>query len=259
MPKVLNKYVGIGGRLRVRTMPAKNWDALSYKPEEANSELSEDLISFLKETNGWTNTSPEFIATKEMMMANGKDLVTDVSISVESDHLSEFSASFGLFFNLPLSKRFSIGTKFLIGRSINQELDIDATYKGNIKDIGYTMNVEDGIPTSLDITRFNSTDANYEMTWDMLTMGGKNSTTYGTGLSLTYRYKSNFSWKLFCDYDYSRKTFTLKYDPYRYLYLATPNMDQLYVGMGTDINELSFEKEKKLNYFTIGGSFTINF
>lgn len=254
-----NKYVGIGGRLRVRTMPAKNWDALSYKPEEANSELSEDLISFLKETNGWTNTSPEFIATKEMMMANGKDLVTDVSISVESDHLSEFSASFGLFFNLPLSKRFSIGTKFLIGRSINQELDIDATYKGNIKDIGYTMNVEDGIPTSLDITRFNSTDANYEMTWDMLTMGGKNSTTYGTGLSLTYRYKSNFSWKLFCDYDYSRKTFTLKYDPYRYLYLATPNMDQLYVGMGTDINELSFEKEKKLNYFTIGGSFTINF
>ena len=254
-----NKYVGIGGRLRVRTMPAKNWDALTYKPEEANSELSEDLISFLKETNGWTDTSPEFVETKEMMMANGKDLVTDVSISVESDHLSEFSASFGLFFNLPLSKRFSIGTKFLIGRSINQELDIDATYAGNIKDIGYKMNSEDGIPTNLEITRFNSTDANYEVTWDMLTMGGKNSTTYGTGLSLTYRYKSNFSWKLFCDYDYSRKTFTLKYDPYRYLYLATPNMDQLYVGMGTDINELSFEREKKLNYFTIGGSFTINF
>ncbi len=31
-----NKYVGVGGRLRVRTMPAKNWDAISYQPEQAN-------------------------------------------------------------------------------------------------------------------------------------------------------------------------------------------------------------------------------
>jgi hypothetical protein len=160
---------------------------------------------------------------------------------------------------LPLSKRFSIGTKFLIGRSINQELEIDATYKGNIKDIGYRMNVEDGKPTSLEITKFNSTDVNYSATWNILTMGGKNSTTYGTGISINYRYKSNFSWKLFCDYDYSRKSFTLDYEPYRYLDLATPNMDQLYIGMGTDLNGLSFVREKKLHYITIGGSFTINF
>lgn len=254
-----NKYVGIGGRLRVRTMPAKNWDVLSSKPDEANAELSNDLMSFLKETNGWTDTTPEFIATKEMLINNGKDLVTDVNFTVESDHLSEFAASFGLFFNLPLSKRFSIGTKFLIGRSINQELEIDATYEGNIKDIGYRMNVEDGKPTSLEITKFNSTDVNYSATWNILTMGGKNSTTYGTGISINYRYKSNFSWKLFCDYDYSRKSFTLDYEPYRYLDLATPNMDQLYIGMGTDLNGLSFVREKKLHYITIGGSFTINF
>lgn len=47
-----NKYFGIGGRLRVRTMTAKNWDAISYKPEQANTELSNDLDSFLKWING---------------------------------------------------------------------------------------------------------------------------------------------------------------------------------------------------------------
>jgi hypothetical protein len=99
----------------------------------------------------------------------------------------------------------------------------------------------------------------YEAQWDYMTMGGQTSTTYGTGISLTYRYKSNFSWKVFFDYDYSRKTFTLKYDPYRYLYVATPNMEELYTGMGISIDAYEFEKTKKLHYYTIGGSFTINF
>ena len=254
-----NKYVGVGGRLRVRTMPAKNWDAITYKPEQANSDLTNDLMYFLKEVNGWSDTTPKYVAEKEMIMANSKDIVTDQDIIVESDHLSEFSASVGLYFNLPLSKRFSIGTKVLVGRSIMQELDLDAKYKGNVKDIGYKMEVVDGEPTSLAITRFNPTNMDYEAQWDYMTMGGQTSTTYGTGISLTYRYKSNFSWKVFFDYDYSRKTFTLKYDPYRYLYVATPNMEELYTGMGISIDAYEFEKTKKLHYYTIGGSFTINF
>ncbi|MBQ6745477.1 MAG: phosphatase PAP2 family protein [Bacteroidaceae bacterium] len=254
-----NKYVGVGGRLRVRTMPAKNWDAITYKPEQANSDLTNDLMYFLKDVNGWSDTTPEYVAEKEMIMANSKDIVTDQDIIVESDHLSEFSASVGLYFNIPLSKRFAIGTKVLVGRSIMQELDLDANYKGNVKDIGYKMEVVDGEPTSLAITRFNPTNMDYEAQWDYMTMGGQTSTTYGTGISLTYRYKSNFSWKVFFDYDYSRKTFTLKYDPYRYLYVATPNMEELYTGMQLSIDGLEFEKTKKLHYYTIGGSFTINF
>lgn len=254
-----NKYVGVGGRLRVRTMPAKNWDAISYQPEQANKELTDDLTFFLQQVNGWTDTTPEYVAIKEMMIANSRDMVTEQNISVESDHLSEFAASVGLYFNLPLGKRFSIGTKALVGRSIMQELDLDANYKGNVKDIGYNMKVVDGEPTSLSITRFNSTKENYDVTWDYMTMGGKTSFTYGTGISLTYRYKSNFSWKMFIDYDYSRKTYTMKYDPYRFLQVATPNMQELYAGVGVDINPLEFEKTKKMHFWTIGGSFAINF
>lgn len=254
-----NKYVGVGGRLRVRTMPAKNWDAISYQPGQANLELFNDLTLSLQLANGWTDTTPEYIAMREMIATNVNDVVTEQNITVESDHLSEFSASVGLYFNLPLSKRFSIGTKALVGRSIMQELDLDANYKGNIKDIGYNMTVVDGETNSLSITRFNPTKDNYDVTWDYVTMGGKNSTTYGTGISITYRYKSNFSWKVFCDYDYSRKTFTMKYDPYRFLNVATPNLEELYAGIGIDISPLEFEKTTKLHYWTIGGSFTINF
>ena len=230
-------------------MSAKNWDAISYKPEQANTELSNDLDSFLKWINGWDNTTPEYLATRDMMIANGKDVVTEQNITVESDHLSEFSASVGLYFNLPLGKRFSIGTKALVGRSIMQELDLDANYKGNIKDIGFNMNIVDGEPTSLEITRFNSTKENYDVTWDFMTMGGKTSFTYGTGISLTYRYKSNFSWKVFADYDYSRKIFTLKHDSYRYLRVATPHMEELYAALSLDFDPLEFEKTKKMHYY----------
>ena len=254
-----NKYIGVGGRLRVRTMPAKNWDAISYRPEQANQELSQDMKNFMLYINDWTETTPEYIAATEMIMNNGRDVVTEQNITVESDHLSEFSASVGLYLNLPLSKRFSIGTKALVGRSIMQELDLDANYKGNIKDIGFNMSVVDGNPTSLEITRFNSTKDDYDIQWDYLTMGGQTSTTYGTGFSITYRYKSNFSWKVFLDYDYTRKKFNLRYDPYRYVYVATPNLEELYAGVGIDLSPYEFERTMKMRYFTVGGSFTINF
>ena len=90
-------------------------------------------------------------------------------------------------------------------------------------------------------------------------MGGQTSTTYGTGFSITYRYKSNFSWKVFLDYDYTRKKFNLRYDPYRYVYVATPNLEELYAGVGIDLSPYEFERTMKMRYFTVGGSFTINF
>ena len=254
-----NKYVGIGGRLRIRTMQAKNWDAISKTLDGQVIDFRDDLNYYLRQANGWNENTPEYISSRDLIMQNAKDVVTDQQITVESDHLSEFSATLGLYFNVPLSKRFAIGTKLLVGRSITQELDLDATNVGNVKEAEYTMNIVNGEPTNLNITKFESTDYDYEATWDYITMGGKTSTTYGTGISLTYRYKSNFSWKVFLDYDYTKKNFTLSFDPNRYLYAATPDLIPLYKTMSDDIYGYEFEKEKKLHFFTVGGSFTINF
>ena len=85
---------------------------------------------------------------------------------------------------------------------------------------------------------------------------------WGLGLSLTYRYKSNFAWRLFCDYDYTEKTFTMTYDPYHYLkdgldWNAYTLVTLLSPKSGM-LDPIEFKKSKKMNYFTLGFSFLVN-
>ena len=51
----------------------------------------------------------------------------------------------------------------------------------------------------------------YTSDWDYFTVGGNNTMKFGTGISLTYAYKENYAWRVFLDYDFSRKTYTLLY------------------------------------------------
>ena len=185
-------------------------------------------------------------------------IISDEEISVESDHLTEFSANMGLYLNLPLSNRFSLGTKFLIGRTMTQELDINAAYKGTTKKMDTHIVFDNGELSDLAISNLRDGEK-YDIEWDYLTLGGNNSTTFGTGLSLTYRYKSNFLWKVFVDYDYTKKTFTLTYDPLRFMKVTTPDLGALLETMDVRLDPSVYEREKKMHYFTIGGSFAISF
>ena len=249
-----NKYIGIGGRLRVRAMTAKSWG--NFVGQAPN-----DCEEFLENVYDLYNATKE---SEEDMMSLGdfyrkmEDVITDEQITVESDHLTEFSANVGLYLNLPLSKRFALGTKFLIGRTMTQELDINAAYKGTVKNMDSHIEIDNGELTALDLSNIH--DGNkYDMEWDYLSMGGNNSTTYGTGISLTYKYKSNFMWRVFCDYDYSKKTFTLKYDPWSFMKVMTPDLSTVYEVCGMPTAPLEFEKKKKMHYLTVGASFAISF
>ncbi len=201
--------------------------------------------------------------------------VTDSYGVVKSDHITEFTGSVGVYFNLPLSKHFSLGTKALIGRSVTQELDIDGYAEGNEKDISYKMtldntpghNMTTGDPSvSVDNLAYpNNTGEKWTDEWEYLTIGAKSSTSYGTGLSLTYRYKSNFSWRFYCDYDYTRKEFTAKYDPFHMMRTglttgASYLMEQFSDygdGMGLQVRE--YKTKKSMNYWTLGLAFLVNF
>ena len=249
-----NKYIGIGGRLRVRAMTAKSWG--NFVGQAQN-----DCEEFLENVYDLYNATKE---SEEDMMSLGdfyrkmEDVITDEQITVESDHLTEFSANVGLYLNLPLSKRFALGTKFLVGRTMTQELDINAAYKGTVKNMDSHIEIDNGELTALDLSNIH--DGNkYDMEWDYLSMGGNNSTTYGTGISLTYKYKSNFMWRVFCDYDYSKKTFTLKYDPWSFMKVMTPDLSTVYEVCGMPTAPLEFEKKKKMHYLTVGASFAISF
>jgi membrane-associated phospholipid phosphatase len=253
-----NKYVGVGGRFRVRAMSAKNFGDLAEM-----SDINEGVIP-----EGWADIC-EMYDDVGMDLTLGKlndggAAVSEMGAVVKSDHLAEFTASAGLYFNIPLNDRFSLGTKCLIGRSITQELDIDGYAKGYVKDIDYSLTIKNGeiVGGSLDYPKNTPTNDQYDTEWDFLTLGATNSTSWGTGLSLTYRYKSNFSWRIYCDYDYTKKTFTMTYDPNNYLKSAlTPNAYGV-VSMLTPypplMDETVFKRSKKMNYFTAGISFLVN-
>ena len=251
-----NKYVGVGGRFRVRAMSAKSFGQYSEMAfynqlgawDSAIADMYEDVNKFYEET------------------IKGGSPIEDMGGIVKSDHLAEFSASCGLYFNLPLNQQFSLGTKLLIGRSFTQELDIDGYAKGRVKDIDYRIIFENGdmfLEKPGDLSYPYDAGEEYYSEWDYLTVGAKSSTTWGTGLSLTYRYKSNFAWRLFCDYDYTKKDFTMTYDPYHYLQDGLTPKAFSVVSIGSPqyalLYPVQFRKEKKMNYFTLGMSFMVNF
>jgi len=283
-----NKYVGVGGRLRVRAQSVKNFG------DFANFVAVEDYYA-------WQSLQPHYEAAfpgdytstpdvNELVYLNKVGYQTDSESAwndnapvtnsygiVKSDHITEFTGSVGVYFNLPLSKRFSLGTKALIGRSITQELDIDGYAEGNKKDILYKMTLDNtqkdasGDPTiSLNDLQYpNNTGEKWTDSWEYLTIGAKSSTSFGTGISLTYRYKSNFSWRVFCDYDYTRKDFTATYNPFHFVdkgmtsgaaYLidsALMTADGEYTdGLGLEARQ--YKTRKHMNYVTLGLSFLVN-
>ena len=291
-----NKYVGVGGRLRVRAQSAKDfgdfasfvgiedyfaWHSLQSYYEEAfpgdyRLPATTDKDEYYNEI-AYLGKVGYQMDSESAWAANAP--VTDSYGIVKSDHITEFTGSVGVYFNLPLSTHFSLGTKALIGRSFTQELDIDGHAEGNRKDISYTMLLDNrqghqdasGAPVVVfnDIQYPNNTGEKWTDEWEYLTVGAKSSTSFGTGLSLTYRYKSNFSWRLYCDYDYTHKDFTAKYDPFHFMQKSmTPGASFLmdaslmdstddFDGLGVEARE--YKTSKRMNYVTLGLSFLVNF
>ena len=255
-----NKYVGVGGRFRVRAMSAKTFggysDIASAEGYDAWMKIGE-----LYEMTDINYTLDDYLFNKLGFEGNDSP-VTEIGGIVRSDHMAEFTASAGLYFNIPLGKRFALGTKALIGRSIMQDLDIDGFARGNIKDINYELVIKNGELTDATLDYPKSNGEDYYDEWDYLTLGAKNATSLGTGISLTYKYKSNFSWKLYADYDYSKKEYTLKYDPFHFLkYGLTSGAYDLasLAPFSAEMTPIEYKKTKKMNFFTLGLAFLVNF
>ena len=285
-----NKYVGVGGRLRVRAQSTRDFGNFASDVEIEGADAWKGLMplyqnaypdDYVAETTEADRIWNERTYLEKVGYQQGSDAawaanapVTSGYGIVKSDHLTEFTGSVGLYFNLPLSSHFSLGSKALIGRSITQELDIEGHAEGNRKDVSYTMSLDNrqdqkqpnGDPTLSvnDLMYPANTGEKWSDDWEYLTIGAKSSTSFGTGLSLTYRYKSNFSWRVYCDYDYTRKDFTARYDPFHFVQNGTTTgtsylMDRAGVyadGLGLEVRE--YKTRKYMNYWTLGLSFLVN-
>ena len=218
-----NPYIGIGARLRVKSTPINGWSQFTNIERESLKDIADD---------------PDF-----------QNAIQYFDLEIESDHITEFAADAGLYFSLPLSSRLAIGSKLLVGRSIMDDIEVTAKFLGNKVDYDGDGNFF----TEEDIVAYKE--------WDYIDVHASNSMKFGTGLSLTWAYKNSFSWRVFCDYDYSHKTYTATYAPFLYLEDFCPRLrDELIDATKWDpVQEFKSSASKHLHQWVLGGALCISF
>ena len=216
-------YVGIGGRLRVKSTPINGWSAFSELEESSFREMAEDPIY--------------------------KNSIDYFGLRIESDHLTEFAADAGIYFSLPLSSRFALGSKLLVGRSVMDAIDVEAVFTGD----PLSLNSEGEFVPNDEYTAY--------CEWDYINVGATNSMKFGSGLSLTFAYKNSFSWRVFCDYDYAKKTYTAKYSPFNYIEVYSPDLRKMMIdNINWDpVQTFTSSVEKRLHQWVLGGALCISF
>ena len=220
-----NPYVGIGGHLRVKSTPINGWNSFALTEQEGIQEVKSD---------------PDL-----------ENAIQDINLIIESDHITEFAGDLGVYFNLPLSSRFALGSKLLVGRSVMDDIDVNGVIKGTKLNLNYDEESDD---------LFSPTDEEVNGSWDYVNVQASNSMKFGTGLSFTYAHKNSFSWRVFCDYDYSRKTFKAIYHPMGFLQVLSPEAYSFmeYIEWDPALPHIS-STSKRLHQWVLGGALCISF
>ena len=117
----LNRYIGLGGRLMITSRNVKGYDKDALHPIGILSQLASANAGFLD----------------------------SFTLTVESNHMAEFNWSGGVYFNFPISKRFALGSKLLVGRSYLDGIAVTAEVKGHQRDIAFEYDPQHGktVPT----------------------------------------------------------------------------------------------------------------
>ncbi len=224
-----NPYIGVGGRLRVKATPINGWSAFALSEEQGVQEFLNDPLL--------------------------ENSIQKISLTIESDHINEFAADAGVYFSLPFSSRFALGSKLLFGRSIMDDIEIKANYSGN------QLLFNDEWIDDDDAPMFTLSESITDYTWDYINVSATNSFKFGTGISLTYAHKNSFSWRVFCDYDFSRKTFTASYNPFGVMQGLSPDtVEEMNVFFNWDITKpVESSVRKNLHQWVLGGALCVSF
>ena len=223
-----NPFIGVGVRLRVKATPINGWSKFALSEEKDMQQFFDD---------------PLFINSSQ-----------NIALTIESDHITEFAADAGVYFSWPFSSRFALGAKALIGRSVMDDIDINASYSGEQLKFNEACMFDDDAPM------FILSGEMVDYKWDYIDVSASNSFKFGTGISLTYAHKNNFSWRVFCDYDYSRKTFTAIYHPLGLMEGLAPELVAFMDVFGWDMTKPAVSSTKKsLHQWVLGGALCVSF
>lgn len=87
------------------------------------------------------------------------------------------------------------------------------------------------------------------------------STEVGTGVSLTYAYKSRMAFRLFLDYDFARKRYEIDYAPTSFIKAAARSFtfEGRPVNADDYITSHTMHTTKSISKFVLGGAFCVTF
>ena len=232
----LNRYIGLGGRLMITSRNVKGFDA--------------NAMHTLGDLKQFASTNAGFLDS--------------YTLTIESNHMAEFNWSGGVYFNLPISKRFTLGSKLLVGRSYLDGISITAEAKGHQRDIALEYDPQHGkTEPTLEINGGKlDKGMPYHSKWEFLQVDGNDAMIIGTGLSATFAYKSRMAWKVFLDYNFVRRTYKSTYAPTQFLKDACRSM----TVNGQAINDITdyiapyvVSQKKNISQPILGAAFSICF
>lgn len=226
----LNPYVGLGLRARINsTAVTPRWngidDVWTYGTLHYNTETSQ--YEHPKTTDAYYRHNT----------------------TTHKDQLSSFDVMGGVYGQLPLNKRMSLGAKLLFGHRQSGDIWWWADRSGN----------DDDNETYLDneLNKFLSDEdfATYDRVKE-LELDGKGSFMFGTGISFSYALKQNIVWRVGLDYDFTRA----RYD-YEFGHYSLVDMANHYQFSDDDFTDVISEREGSIrrNIHQLTPSFGICF
>lgn len=261
----INKYIGFGGMARVTTTPAKGLN-LSDEDRDNISEINDALGQYT------------YFDSKA-----GEDVPLPgiYSITVNNNNFIDASLDLGVYGNFPLCKSLSLGAKFLAGARLcsgfsytakNGDPKVAGTYTLNDGSQGklyYYIDPEGGEFISSpfldpEVKQMYNVALKHETEeYDILKVTGHNAFNFVTGVSLTWHYKDNFAWKVFADFDSAKNKYKYQSQMFSDEAMARVNASSfptehpdLYNSMQENVKGSA---SCFMNFFTIGGSFSVQF
>lgn len=244
----INKHWGFGGMARVTTTPAKglNYDGTDRK--------------YVQEMN----------AAFEQYGVNGL-----YRIDQDDNQFIDASIDVGAYFNLPLGDHFALGAKALLGARISDGISFKGATGERLKEgNNYVFEDSEGNRHYGGTNMWNDPGYNYVLKegtieeYDLLRVKSKTSFNYVLGVNFTYRYKSNFSWKVFVDFDSSKKHYDLYTTDFTdkmlnnlYDKAAAAGDTELMEDIEVEraFSNITASSKKWMNFFTLGAAFSVNF
>jgi hypothetical protein len=242
-----NKNWGVGGMARVTTTPAKG---LTYDNEDRKDVL--EINQYFEDAG-----------------LNGL-----YRLEEDDNQFIDASIDVGAYYNLPLGDHFALGAKVLLGARISDGVSFKGVTGTPLKDgNNYVFEDSEGNRHVGGASLWHDPGYNHVLQegtskeYDLLRIKSRTSFNYVLGVNFTYRYKSNFSWKVFVDFDSSKKTYDMNanltgYTAEMWNDLASKTTDpeiQDYANDLKDFSVVTASSKKWMNFFTIGAAFSVNF